>query len=243
MKDSKELMADFAGLETTYWFYAARLDILRRLFEGLIEPGSLIANIGCGPGATSRLAADFGDVISVDYSLDALHFTAERGIKNLASADCTALPLAAEACDIALCLDVMEHIDDHRAFADELFRILAPGGKLVVTVPAGMWQWTRRDTVFGHYRRYSARSLGRVLAGAGFSLELTTHFNSLLFPLNALDVLVDRFRKNVSEENCYPRFNPVLNGILRSVFSLEKFFIPRPGFPFGRSLLAVAVRV
>ena len=57
-----------------------------------------------------------------------------------------------------------------------------------------------------------------------------------------VDVLVDRFRKNVSEESCYPRFNPLLNGMLRSVFTLEKFLIPRPGFPLGRSLLAIAVR-
>ncbi|MFC1544971.1 class I SAM-dependent methyltransferase [Gemmatimonadota bacterium] len=242
MKDSRELMAEFAEIETTYWFYAARLQIMRKLFGGLIESGALIANIGCGPGATSVLASEFGRVINLDYSVNALSYTRKRGMEALVSADCTALPLAGESCDIALCLDVMEHIEDDRAFADELLRIIVPGGKLVVSVPAGMWQWTQRDDVFGHFRRYSARSLGRVLAGAGFRIALTTHFNSLLLPLNALDVLVDRFRNDVSDENCYPQFNPLLNSILRFTFALERFLIPWPGFPFGRSLLAVAVR-
>lgn len=235
-------MADFARIETTYWFYAARLQILRKLFTTSIRPGALIANVGCGPGATSVLAAEFGRVVSLDYSVDALQFTRQRGMSELLSADCTALPLAGESCDVALCLDVMEHIEDDRAFADELMRILVPGGRLVISVPAGMWQWTQRDKVFGHFRRYSARGLGRVLAGAGFRVDLLTCFNSLLLPLNALDVLVDRFRKDVGDENCYPQFNPLLNSILRSIFALERFLIPRPGFPFGRSLLAVAVR-
>jgi SAM-dependent methyltransferase len=242
MKDSKELMADFAGIETTYWFYAARLELLRKLFDSLIAPGATIANVGCGPGATSVLAAEYGHVVSLDYSVDALGFTRQRGMRDLLSCDCTALPLAGESCDIALCLDVMEHIEDDRKFADELFRILKPGGKLILSVPAGMWQWTQRDKAFGHFRRYSSRELGRVLAGASFRVDVLTYFNSLLLPLNALDVLVDRFRKDVSEENCYPMFNRVLNAILRSIFELEKYLIPRPGFPFGRSLLAIAVR-
>ncbi len=242
MKDSSELMADFAEFETTYWFYVARLSILRKLFEKHIRPGELVLNIGCGPGATSRLAAEFGEVVSMDYSLDALRFTRERGMSMLSRADCVSLPMRESSCDLALCLDVMEHIEDDRAFADELLRVLAPGGRLLLSVPAGMWQWTRRDEVFGHFRRYSAGSLGRVLAGAGFRLIHMTYFNSLLLPLNAIDVLVDRFRKKVDDENCYPQFNPILNGMLRSVFTLEKYMLPKPGFPFGRSLLAIAVR-
>lgn len=242
MKDSRELMADFARIETTYWFYAARLEILRKLFSTLIEPGSLIANVGCGPGATSVLASEFGRVVNLDYSVDALRFTRGRGMNELLSADCTALPLSGESCDVALCLDVIEHIEDDRAFADELFRILRPGGRLVVTVPAGMWQWTKRDDALGHFRRYSRRGLARVLAGAGLRLDLLTNFNALLLPLNALDVVVDKFRKDVTGENCHPKFNPLLNAVLRSIFGLEKYFIPKPGFPFGRSLLAVAVK-
>jgi SAM-dependent methyltransferase len=242
MKDSSELMADFAEFETTYWFYVARLNILRKLFEQYINPGELVLNIGCGPGATSRLASEFGEVVSMDYSHDALSYTRERGMNLLSRADCVALPMRDSSCDLVLCLDVMEHIEDDRAFADEMMRVLVPGGRLLLTVPAGMWQWTRRDDVFGHFRRYSVGSLSRVLAGTGFRLKHTTHFNSLLLPLNVIDVLVDRFRKNVDDENCYPQFNPILNSMLRSVFALEKYMIPRPGFPFGRSLLAIAVR-
>lgn len=242
MKDSKELMADYDKLENTYWFFAARLQILRRLFGGLIQPDALVANIGCGPGSTSLLASEFANVVSVDYSLEALRYTRNRGLTSCVSADGIALPLGSGTCDVVLALDVMEHLEDDRAFAGELMRVLTPGGKIVLTVPVGMWQWTKRDKVMGHFRRYSSKSLTRVLEAAGFKLELVTHFNSLLFPLNALDVLVDKFRGEVDDESCYPRFNPLLNSLLWYIFALERFLIPRPGFPWGRSLLAVALK-
>jgi len=240
MKDSRQLMADYDRLEATYWFFTARLHILRRVFARYIRPGSLIANIGCGPGSTSQLAAGFGSVVSLDYSLEAMRYTRRRGLTACGCADAVKLPLRDDCCDSLLALDVMEHIEDDRAFADELHRVISPGGTAILTVPVGMWQWTKRDKVMGHYRRYSKREFGRVVAGAGFSLEVMTHFNSLLLPLNALDVLVDKFRGKVDDENCYPEFNPLLNAILHNIFRLEQFMVPWPGFPLGRSLLAVA---
>ncbi len=138
MKDSSELMADYDRQENEYWFFTARLQILRRLFDGLIQPGSLVVNIGCGPGSTSLLASEFGNVVSVDYSLEALRFTRNRGLDSCVSADGIALPLRSDSCDVVLGLDVMEHLEDDRAFADELMRVVTPGGKIVLTVPVGM---------------------------------------------------------------------------------------------------------
>jgi len=240
MKDNERVMQEFDSREESYWLYSGRLLILERLLRGLICPGTRILNVGCGPGATSRLARSMGAAVtSFDYSLDALHCTGRRGMKELVRGDSTRLPFRDGRFDLLLCLDVAEHIEDHVAAAAELKRMLVPGGKLLLTVPADRWQWTSRDVIFGHYRRYNTRSLRSLLEGAGFSFEYITHFNSILFPLALVDLLLDRFRRPLKEENCYPEFSGLANAVFHRVFSFERHFLPRPGFPFGKSLICL----
>lgn len=56
-----------------------------------------------------------------------------RGV--LAEADITALDRPAASLDAIGCFDVLEHVPDHRAALREFARVLAPGGRLVLTVP------------------------------------------------------------------------------------------------------------
>jgi SAM-dependent methyltransferase len=242
MKDDKEVMRQFDSREEEYWLYAGRLEILRKLFAEFIPSGSLVLNVGCGPGGTSLCAMKRGGpVVSLDYSLDALSYTRTRGADLLVRGDSTRLPVGSGKVDVALCLDVLEHLEDDRAAAAELRRVLDPGwGRLLVTVPANRWQWTSRDKVFGHYRRYSTRSLRQLLEGGGFRVLRLTHFNSLLFPLALVDLLLDRFRRPLSAESCYPSFSGLVNSAFTRIFTLEKNFVPSPGFPFGKSLFCLA---
>ena len=79
-------------------------------------------------------------------------------------------------------LDVIEHVDDDVAALRELRRVLCPGGRLLVAVPAFMFLWGKQDEVSHHRRRYTAGSLRAALAGAGFAVDRTSYFNTLLFP-------------------------------------------------------------
>lgn len=244
MKDNEQIMQEFDSREESYWLYSGRLVILERLLRGFLHEGDRLLNVGCGPGATSRLAESLGaEVVSFDFSLEALRFTRNRGLKNLVRGDSLRLPFRDSGFDALLCLDVAEHIEDDRQVAKELLRMLRPGrGKLLLSVPADRWQWTSRDVVFGHYRRYTTRSLVKLLQGAGFRLDFITHFNSILFPLALIDIVLDRFRAPLKEENCYPGFSGPLNRIFHSIFSFERNLLPRPGFPFGKSLICLCTR-
>jgi SAM-dependent methyltransferase len=75
-----------------------------------------------------------------------------------------------DAADVALALDVIEHIEDDRAFVGELFERIRPGGVLVVTVPAWPWLYSEHDVALGHWRRYTPGALEAVVSSAGFSV-------------------------------------------------------------------------
>ena len=65
-----------------------------------------------------------------------------------------------EACfDLAVSLDVIEHLEDDLGALRELRRVVAPGGALLVTVPAYQWLWSGHDEINHHHRRYNRRTL------------------------------------------------------------------------------------
>lgn len=69
--------------------------------------------------------------------------------------------------DLVLALDVLEHVDDDAAFARTLAELAAPGGRVVVSVPAWPGLFSRHDVALGHHRRYRPEALLAVLRGAG----------------------------------------------------------------------------
>lgn len=75
-------------------------------------------------------------------------------------------------------LDVLEHQEDDRGFMEELVNKMAPGARLVLTVPARQNLWSSWDTALGHYRRYDKASLSACLQG----LPLAVDEKSYLFP-------------------------------------------------------------
>ena len=101
------------------------------------------------------------------------------------AADLTALPFRDESFDFAICSHVLEHIEDDRAAMEELFRVLAPGGRAVVMVPIEMDRphtyedssidsAAGRNEAFGH--PYHVRVCGADypdrLRQAGFTVKL-----------------------------------------------------------------------
>src|ERR1039458_9688407 len=103
------------------------------------------------------------------------------------------MPFESASFDLAVSLDVIEHLEDDLGALKELRRVVAPGGRLLVTVPAYQWLWSGHDEINHHHRRYTRRSLLAVAQQAGWECARTTYFNSLLLPvailLRALDPL------------------------------------------------------
>ncbi len=242
-------------LEATYWWFVARRRLVgllarkcgHRAGEGApgdgADPGPAIADVGCGTGATLNALACTGQGVGADISDVALRMCAEKGLKKLVRAPAEALPLRSMQFDLALCLDVLEHVEDGAA-ARELYRICRPGGTLIVTVPAYRWLWSEHDQALGHRRRYRAGELRRLLEAAGFRIVKMTHVLSLLLlPIAAFRLLQRVWRRSDEAPKTALIVLPrPLNTLLVWILALEMRLAAAISLPFGVSIACVARR-
>ncbi len=154
--------------------------LVRRLHEVAPNPGR---HLECAAGVGSlslSLAREGRLVVAADLSLLSLSVLSRRaGASGLGDrilpvlADITRLPFADGTFASATSAETLEHIPDHEGAVSELARVLAPGGWLVGTVPAGPGQWSDWDDWAGHVRRYTPPAMTAMLEGAGLEPEAT----------------------------------------------------------------------
>lgn len=165
------------------------LPSVRRLFEKHVDEAHVCLDVGCGDGGTAglHLAKHARGYVGVDVSSEAVEKAKARGLDAHQVEDASRLPFSDSSFDVAVCIEVLEHLFDPRAAAVEILRVLRPGGKLIATVPnAAHWrdrldmlvgQWKPRGDALGtaepwrspHIRFFSRRALERMLLQAGFS--------------------------------------------------------------------------
>jgi hypothetical protein len=93
--------------------------------------------------------------------------------------------------------DVIEHIQDDHGFLTTINRLIVPGGRVYITVPAYPALWSNEDKLAGHARRYTVPSLRDVLERAGYEVEFATYFFGFL-PLPVLLFRAIPFRLGIA---------------------------------------------
>jgi len=97
---------------------------------------SKILDLGCGGGNVTQLFLKKGEVVGVDISQEALKKAADLGIKTkLHDLNKLPLPFKDKSFNVVVLTDTLEHLVDPLAVLKESFRILTPGGWVIVTVP------------------------------------------------------------------------------------------------------------
>lgn len=160
----------------------ARLDVRR---------GMRVLDLGAGFGrhafATARIGAD---VVAADLAIEEMAATKDtfaamylaNEISHHSSTTCVqanglTLPFADGSFDRIIASEVLEHVPDDLGVMNELFRVLAPGGRMATTVPAALPEqicWWLNDgyhapkSVGGHVRIYGEPELRTKLASTGF---------------------------------------------------------------------------
>lgn len=152
-----------------------------------------------------------------------------------------AMPFADGSIGTVLVRDVIEHVDDAVAL-DEAFRVLRPGGHLLVTVPGWPSLWGPRDVAAGHLRRYRRRELRSVASNAGFRVVELRGYQFFLLPALIGVRLVARVsgQERPEREENVGGLNRILTRINLFEAALARWSAPAP--PTGSSLVLVAVK-
>jgi SAM-dependent methyltransferase len=230
------------GAEDRHWWYRGRRKVLDGILAGLGLPANArILDAGCGSGRNMVELAHFGTVTGVELSQTSVALARARDVGEVIAGSALEMPFADDSFDLAVTLDVIEHLEDDLAALRELRRVVAPGGALLVTVPAYQWLWSGHDEINHHHRRYTRRSLQRVAQPAGWMQLRTTYFNSLLLPVAIMLRVLERVNTKTTESSLDLWVPPApANWLLERPLTLEAAVIARGArIPAGLSLLAV----
>jgi SAM-dependent methyltransferase len=228
--------------EDRHWWYRGRRSVLERVVADLRLPArARILDAGCGSGRNMVEFARHGEVTGIELSPTSVGLARGRGAGEVVEGSVLEMPFEADAFDMAASLDVIEHLEDDLQALRELRRVVAPGGSLLVTVPAYQWLWSGHDEINHHHRRYTRRSLQSVGEQAGWQQVRTTYFNSLLLPAAIALRVLDRFNRKTTESSLDLWVPPApVNWLLERPLAIEAALIGRGGrIPAGLSLLAV----
>jgi SAM-dependent methyltransferase len=229
--------------EDRHWWYRGRRKVLAGVLAelGLPKPARIL-DAGCGSGRNMVELARLGAVTGIELSDTSVALARERRVGEVIAGSVLEMPFAEDSFDLAVSLDVIEHLEDDLAALRELRRTVAPGGALLVTVPAYQWLWSGHDEINHHHRRYTRRTLQRVAEQAGWHQARTTYFNSLLLPAAIVLRVLDRVNRAKTTETSLDLWVPPepVNWMLERPLALESTLISRGGrIPAGLSLLAV----
>ena len=229
-----------AELDERHWWYRARRRILADLIARRIRlpQDARILEIGCGTGHNLQMLERFGRADGIEIDPEARAVAEQRLGRPIGDAPLPELAGVEDgAYDLVAILDVLEHVEADREALESIARKLKPGGRILIAVPAHPWMWSAHDEVNHHKRRYTRRSLRRVIGEAGLRIEMLTWFNSLLFPLAAAARLAGRLTGNKDSDDKLPA-RPV-NSLFEAVFGLERYAVGRLPMPPGVSLVAI----
>lgn len=135
-----------------------------------LAPASVL-ELGCGQGAVGARLAATAAYTGVEPDAQSSAVARDR-IEPLGGTvihgDHTALPPGARF-DLVCAFEVLEHLEDDAGLLRAWLASAAPGGHLLVSVPAWPDRFGPSDELVGHYRRYTPASLTGLLEGAGCS--------------------------------------------------------------------------
>ena len=238
---------------TDTWSTSAGIETLRRMmsvdrynqwiFQRLAEyAGGRTLEVGCGIGNMTPMFLESAesmtcmDVQPESVAVMAAEFGSDPRIRavtgDISDPDCLQ-DVGTECYDTAVCINVLEHIEQDAQALDNMRKALVIGGHALLFVPAGQYLFSRLDSAVGHYRRYSAEGLESAVSGQGFEIVQLFHMNVAGIPGWFLSGKI--LQREVPPRGLLKAFNWLTPALIRA----EEIVKPS----FGLSLVCAARRV
>ena len=229
-------------LESSHWWFIGRRKLLKSLLSSITIPQtSHLIDIGCGVGSNLGLLQSLGfKVIGVDSEIYSLIYAKKRfSTIPLVNGEILNLPVRSNSIDLIIATDILEHVSEDSLGIKEIYRALRQRGKVLFTVPAFTFLWGVQDVGGRHKRRYSKRELIRQIEQQGFEVLKSSYFNFFFFfPIFMVRRFVRFLGLEIESENQIN--SPLINFLLKTIFSLEPYILKYVTFPFGVSIFCVA---
>ncbi|MFN6129421.1 MAG: class I SAM-dependent methyltransferase [Planctomycetota bacterium] len=165
--------------ESSYWF-RHRNNLIKRLYAKYAS-GTRMYDIGGGNGIVTKYLSDHGEsCVLVEPGRSGALNARRRGIENVVQSTLQDAGFLDGAIENVGLFDVVEHIQDDHLFLKDLGRYQKRGSLAFITVPSLRFLWSSEDTLAGHYRRYTKKSLETVLNSTGYDMFYCTYFFSFL---------------------------------------------------------------
>jgi SAM-dependent methyltransferase len=244
-----EYEALFSVEDRHWWFRGLRREVSRAMARFAPRREGGLRWLDAGSGTGGLLAGEAGSgafrlAAGLDKSWDGLTLARRRRLPALVRGSVSRLPFADASLDLVTSIDVLCHREvDGPDTLSEVARCLAPGGVLVLQVPAYQWLFSEHDRAVWSSRRLTRREVVEMVRTAGLSPRASGYRNSLLFPAAAARRLLSRSRAGGRERSDVGPAHPVVQAIGTAALSLEDGFA-RAGLrlPFGLSVFCVAAR-
>ena len=224
-----------------YWWYRARGELLRVALEKYVAGTGRLLDVGSADGPSVGWLRDRGHRVALDVD--------PRGLgPGDVCASVTRLPFVDGAFEVVAAFDVVEHCEPESAALAEVSRVLAPGGILVMSVPAYQWAWTRFDEDNHHHRRYTRPRAVAAVRAQGLEVLRASYIFTGTFPFFAADRLRTRWRERrapaadrpagaVPE---LPQVSPAVERLLMGATRVDRALLARRDLPFGSSVVVAA---
>jgi glycosyltransferase involved in cell wall biosynthesis len=145
--------------------------------------------------------------------------------------DISSFPRLEEGYDTVICLNVIEHVGDDRGALANIKTVLAAGGRAIILVPQGQWNFGTLDQVLGHQRRYSKEMLQKLAQDCGFVVKEIREFNRIGTPAWF-------FNGKILHRRAFGLIQIWMLDLLTPVFRVIDPLLPLPGL----SLIAILQR-
>ena len=232
------------NIEEHYWWFVAMRRITDTLLHEELRNRNLkILDAGCGTGINLLHFENAGHwAAGFDFAPEAVAAVRRRDFEKVARASISEIPFPADSFDLAYSFEVIDEVADVDRAVGELYRVLKPGGHLLLRLPAMEWLRSSQDADIGTLHRFTLREIEAMLERAGFTVIRSTYSNCLLFPV----VVIRRFLKHFgigsgTDTKPLPKGLGWLDPVFRSLLSLEAGVLRwNVRIPFGLSVISYA---
>ncbi len=227
-----------------YWWYVARAGLLDAVLAGFVGSPVRVLDVGSADGPS----------VGWLRRHDGLHTTLDIDPRGLSAGgvcgSVLALPFPDATFDVVAAFDVLEHCEPEASALAELSRVLAPGGRLLLSVPAYQWAWTEFDEINSHHRRYTRPRAVRAVEAAGLTVERATYMFAATFPFFVAERAARRAGQSLTRRPEAPPADVVdlpsvpgwVSRTLLWLCTLDRRVLRRRDLPFGSSVVLAARR-